>query len=90
MDWFRPLWRRVAVTVFLVAWLGWETFFNHDQFWMAIVGAALLYAVWSLFITFDKRGGKDRRLARTPHRRRRRRCQTSSLGRWRRPGMCTM
>lgn len=57
MDWFKPLWRRVAVTVFLVAWLGWETFFNHDQLWMAIVGAALLYAVWSLFITFDKRGG---------------------------------
>ena len=57
-DWFRPMWRRVAVTVFLVGWLGYEVFISHDQFCMAIVGAALAYAIWTFFITFDKRGKK--------------------------------
>ena len=55
-DWFKPLWRRVAVTAFIVIWLGYEVFFSHDTTWMMIVGFALAYAVWSLFINFDKRG----------------------------------
>lgn len=55
-DWFRPLWRRVAVTAFVAAWFIWETVWNQDQLWMAITGAALAYAVWSFFIRFDQRG----------------------------------
>jgi hypothetical protein len=59
LDWFRPLWRRVAVTAFVAAWFIWETFWNQDQMWMMITGAALAYAVWSFFIRFDQRGGKS-------------------------------
>lgn len=58
IDWFRPLWRRVAVTAFVAVWFAWEMLWNHDQLWMAITGVALAYAVWSFFIRFDQRGGK--------------------------------
>ena len=56
-DWFRPLWRRVAVTAFVAVWFAWEAFWNQDQLWMTITGGALAYAVWSFFIRFDQRGG---------------------------------
>ncbi len=60
LDWFRPLWRRVAVTVFVAGWFLWETLWNHDQMWMLITGAALVYAVWNLFIRFEQRTrGRD-------------------------------
>lgn len=57
-DWFRPVWRRVAVTAFVAAWFGYEIFFSRDQFWILITGAALAYAVWSFWIRFDARGKK--------------------------------
>lgn len=57
VDWFRPLWRRVAVTVFIAGWFGFETFWNHDQFWMAITGGAFAYAVWNFFVRYPKAGG---------------------------------
>ena len=53
MDFFRPMWRRIAVTAFIAAWFAWEALWNHDQLWMMITGAALAYAVWNLFIKFD-------------------------------------
>lgn len=62
-DWFRPLWRRVSLVTGLVLWLGWEVWVgyltrpeNPDYTWMMLVGVALVYAVYSLFITFDRRG----------------------------------
>lgn len=61
-DWFRPLWRRVAVTAFVLVWFLWEALWSKDQFWMLITGAALAYAVWNFFIRFDhggSAGGKD-------------------------------
>lgn len=58
-NFFRPLWRRVAVVVFLAAWLAWEVFFTREQMWMMIVGAVLAYSIWSFFITFDRTAGKD-------------------------------
>lgn len=58
-NFFRPLWRRVAVVVFLAAWLAWEVFFTREQMWMMIVGAVLAYSVWSFFISFDRNAGKD-------------------------------
>lgn len=62
LEWFRPLWRRVAVVVFICGWLAVEVIWLRDQFWMVIVGAALAYAVWVFFIRFDKGtkpGGDD-------------------------------
>lgn len=52
--WFRPLWRRIAVTGFLVAWLAWELLWSRDQFWALLVGAALVYSLYSFFYAFPK------------------------------------
>lgn len=54
LNWFRPLWRRVTVAVFLALWLGWELLFTQDMFWAFLVGAALAYVGWNFFYTFPK------------------------------------
>jgi hypothetical protein len=53
-NWFRPLWRRVAVTVFLAVWLAWELLWNQDQLWALLVGAALAYSLYNFFFAFPK------------------------------------
>ncbi|MCP8882495.1 hypothetical protein NIM87_03205 [Devosia sp. XJ19-1] len=59
LKWFRPLWRRVAVAVFLALWLGWELFYTQDMFWAFLVGAALAYVAWNFFYTFPKEQSDD-------------------------------
>ncbi|GAB5428507.1 MAG: hypothetical protein Devi2KO_19660 [Devosia indica] len=54
LKWFRPMWRRVAVAVFLALWLGWELLFTLDMFWAILVGAALTYVGWNFFYKFPK------------------------------------
>ena len=54
LNWFRPLWRRLAVTIFLVVWLAWELFWTQDHFWALLVGAALAYSLYTLFYAFPK------------------------------------
>ena len=54
LTWFRPLWRRVAVVVFLAAWLGWELLWSGDMFWALLVGAALAYSLYNFFYAFPK------------------------------------
>lgn len=54
VSWFRPLWRRLAVAVFLTIWLAWELLWTKDQFWAFLVGAALLYALYNFFYAFPK------------------------------------
>lgn len=54
LTWFRPLWRRVAVAVFLTAWLGWELLWSKDMFWALLVGAALAYSLYNFFYAFPK------------------------------------
>jgi hypothetical protein len=54
LNWFRPLWRRLAVMAFLAVWLAWELFWTHDQFWALLVGAALAYSLYTLFYAFPK------------------------------------
>ncbi|WIY54006.1 hypothetical protein O9Z70_05615 [Devosia sp. YIM 151766] len=54
LNWFRPLWRRVAVVLFLAAWLVWEVLFTGEQLWMILVGAALAYALYNFFYAFPK------------------------------------
>jgi hypothetical protein len=53
-EWFRPLWRRVAVTALVAVWLGYEAIFSHELLWMAISGAALAYCIWNFFLTFPR------------------------------------
>jgi len=59
LNWFRPLWRRIAVVVFLSAWLAWELFFTGEQLWMILVGAALAYALYNFFYAFPKEQPAD-------------------------------
>ena len=54
VNWFRPLWRRVAVTWFLAVWCAYEWLFSHEEFWGMLVGAALAFSIYSFFITFPK------------------------------------
>lgn len=56
LNWFRPLWRRVAVVVFLAAWLAWELIWTRDSFWGLLVGAALAYSLYNFFYAFPKEG----------------------------------
>jgi hypothetical protein len=54
LNWFRPMWRRVAVVVFLTVWLGWELLWSKDMFWALLVGAALAYSLYNFFYAFPK------------------------------------
>jgi hypothetical protein len=54
ISWFQPLWRRVAVAVFLVIWCAWEWFWNQEPFWGVLVGAALAYFLYNYFYAFPK------------------------------------
>ena len=68
IDWFRPLWRRVAVTGFLAIWCGWEWLWNKEPFWGVIVGAALIYSLYNFFYAFPKEpsNGNDTQPPRPP------------------------
>jgi hypothetical protein len=59
LNWFRPLWRRVAVAVFLGLWLAWELLFTRDMFWAFLVAAALAYVGWNFFYNFPKETPND-------------------------------
>ncbi|KKC39607.1 hypothetical protein WH87_05450 [Devosia epidermidihirudinis] len=54
LNWFRPLWRRVAVTGFLAVWTAWEFLWTKDQFWGLLVAAALAYSLYNFFYAFPK------------------------------------
>jgi uncharacterized membrane protein YfcA len=59
VNWFRPMWRRVAVAVFLAVWLAWELLYTRDQFWAVLVGLALAYVAWNFFYKFPKEQPND-------------------------------
>jgi len=59
LNWFRPLWRRVTVVVFLTAWLIWEVVWTKETLWMVLVGAALAYSLWNFFYAFPKEEPKN-------------------------------
>ena len=54
LNWFRPLWRRVALAIFLTVWLLWELLWSKDMFWALLVGAALAYSLYNFFYAFPK------------------------------------
>lgn len=59
INWFRPLWRRTAVTGFIAAWCAWEWIWTKDTFWSVLVTAALAYAVYTFFYAFPKEEPSD-------------------------------
>lgn len=48
--WFRPLSRRIVVTLVCVGWIAFEMFQDGD-FWMILAVGATVYAVWSFFLS---------------------------------------
>jgi len=58
LTWFKPMWRRVAVAVFLTIWLGWELVYTQDMFWAFLVGAALAYVAYNFFYAFPRAGAE--------------------------------
>ncbi len=53
-DFFRPLWRRVAVTAAVALWWAYETFFSHEGMWIAITSVGLVYCVWNLLLRYPQ------------------------------------
>ena len=54
---YRPLWRRVAITGVVAFWLIFEVFVSRSQVWMAIAGAMLVYTGWTLLVTWKDEAG---------------------------------
>lgn len=50
---YRPLWRRIAITLGVAVWLGFELY-GGSGLWIAIAGAMLCYAVWIFFLSWPK------------------------------------
>lgn len=50
---YRPLWRRIAITAFVALWLGVEVY-GGSSLWIAIAAAMLCYAVWTFFLSWPK------------------------------------
>lgn len=66
IDWFTPLWRRVAITAFLAAWTVWEWVWGKDQLFQALVPAALLYALYNFFYKWKTKPKSDETLPPPP------------------------
>lgn len=59
LNWFRPLWRRIAVVAFLAVWLAWEAIWTKETMWIVLVGAALAYSLYNFFYAFPKEEPKN-------------------------------
>ena len=53
VNFFRPLWRRLAVTAVCVVWAGLELW-HGEQIWILITLGLSAYSVWNFFIAFPK------------------------------------
>ena len=50
-EFFKPLWRRIAVTAICVGWFIWELT-GGDAMWIMLTGGITAYAIWVFFISF--------------------------------------
>jgi hypothetical protein len=53
--WFRPIGRRIGVTVFCVLWLGFESWTEPGSMWFWLTVAVLGWAVWDFFLSGNYR-----------------------------------
>ena len=51
-DFYRPLGVRLAICISVVCWAALEIY-NRDGFWGMIAGAAALYCIYTLFLTYN-------------------------------------
>jgi hypothetical protein len=50
---YRPLWRRIAITAVVALWLAFEVY-HQSGFWVFIAAAMLCYALWIFFLSWPK------------------------------------
>lgn len=50
---YRPLWRRIVLTLIVALWLAFEVYIGNGL-WIAIAAAMLCYAVWLFFLSWPK------------------------------------
>jgi hypothetical protein len=50
---FRPLYRRILVTLFCAVWAAWEVY-NGERMWAYITMGITAYAAWVYLITYDR------------------------------------
>jgi len=50
---FQPLGRRIAITLGVAVWLGFEIY-GGSGLWIAIAAGMLCYAVWTFFLSWPK------------------------------------
>lgn len=55
---FRPLWRRIVLVGFTLAWAGFELFLGNPG-WAFLFAAIAAYLAWAFFLAFDKRPGAE-------------------------------
>lgn len=55
---FRPLWRRVAVTVLCLGWGVFE-FVAGSPFWGTLFGGLGAYCAWAFFVSWQEPGVED-------------------------------
>jgi len=53
LEFFRPLWRRLATTVFCLVWAAME-WAAGESLWGTLAGGLFLVCVWKLLFTFDE------------------------------------
>ena len=51
-DFYRPLGVRLAICITVVGWAALEIY-NRDGFWGVLSGAAAIYCIYTLFVTYD-------------------------------------
>ena len=58
--WLQPLWRRIAVIAFCVAWVAFEAWLDPGGVWPWVFAAITLWGVWEFFLS-GKYGRPGRR-----------------------------
>jgi hypothetical protein len=49
--WLQPLYRRVLVTLFCVAWTIWEGIYDARSIWFLLMLGITAWAVWDFFLS---------------------------------------
>ena len=57
--WLQPLSRRIGVTIFCAAWLGFESWSEPGSMWFWLALAALGWAIWDFFLSGNYREQKE-------------------------------
>lgn len=58
LDFFQPLWRRVAVTVLCVLWSLFE-WYSGEPLWGMVTAGLAFYCYWNFFHNFEAQHSKS-------------------------------